>query len=432
MARTKQSPLEQQLSRAHRRLLTQSILNSVIIGWVAGLLLAAGWFLVQPFALDRPAGWLGWAITGGLLGLATVLGIFAGWMRAPGKLAAALSLDSKFGLKERVTTSVTLTAQQIETPVGQALLADATIRVKDLDVGSGFPVALSWTAGLVPLAAGALVLVAMFYAPLKSRATAAKEADRTEPPANAADIEKKIKQLTKKKEHEKLPGDRTKSEELARLENELEKIANKPHGTKEEVRERIKEMTALEDVMKQREKQMADRTRSLKQQLQRLDRLAEQNSEGPAKDLQKALSEGKFDKAREELDRLTKKLQKNQLTAGEKEQLKKQLDGLQKKLERLAQLKDKEEQLKKANLDPETLKREQDQLKKEKEKLKPLDDLAKQLGMCQKALKEGNMNDAIDQLSKAGEKVKSMEMQEDDLQDLKEQLSRLHDAKDSC
>jgi hypothetical protein len=432
MAKAKLSPLQRQLGRVHRRLLVQSILNWVIWCWVAGILLAAVWFLVQPLVLDTPLVWLRGTVSGGLLVFATLLGGALGILRGPTRLAAALSMDSKFGLKERVTTSLTLTSSQETSPAGQALLADAAERIKDLDVRSRFPIGLTWSAGLVPVCACILALIAVLYNPVKSRATAAKGNEITETPTNPADIEQKMKDLAKKKERQKEPTGKMKPEELAKLESELEKIANKPHETKEEIRERIKEMTALEELMKQREKEMADRTRSLKQQLQHLDRLAQKDDDGPAKDLRKALSEGKFDKAREELDRLQKKLLKNELTAQEKEQLKKQLENLQKKLERLAQQKDKENQLKQAKLDPETLKREMDQLKKENEKLKGLEELAKQLGQFTKAMKEGNMDAAQESLSKAGDKVKSMEMQEEDLQDLREQLTRLQDAKDSC
>jgi hypothetical protein len=417
----------------HRRLIAQSILNSMIWCWIAGTVVTAIWLLVEPFAVQSAPFWLRWTIGGGVLGLATLVGIIVGWMRSPSRLISALTLDSKFGLKERVTTSLTLSREQEVTPAGQALLADVAQRIKDLDVRSRFPINLSWIAGLVPVCAGILAFIAVFYNPVKSQATAASESARAETPTNPSEIQQKIKELRKKKDREKPPGERMKPEDLAKLEGELEKIANKPHDTKEEIRERIKEMTALEEMMKQREKELAGKNQSLKHQLQQLDRLSQQkDSDGPAKDLQKALSEGKFDKAREELERLQKKLAKNEMNALEKEKLKKQLEDLQKKLERVAKLKDKEEQLKQAKLDPETLKRELDQLKKDSQKLKDLQDLAEKLGQIQKSLKEGNMEGAMDSLSKAADKLKSMEGQDEDLQDLREQLTALQDAKDSC
>src|SRR5262245_24439097 len=162
MARPKLTPLQRQVTRAQRRLAAQSILNSLTWCWVAGILGLAVWFLVQPLVLDQPPGWIRWGVAGSLLGIFTIVGIARGWLRAPTRLAAALSLDSKFGLKERVTTSLTLTREQEATAAGQALLADVADRIKDLDVRSRFPVSLSWSAGLVPLCAGIFAFIVVF------------------------------------------------------------------------------------------------------------------------------------------------------------------------------------------------------------------------------------------------------------------------------
>jgi DNA repair ATPase RecN len=78
------------------------------------------------------------------------------------------------------------------------------------------------------------------------------------------------------------------------------------------------------------------------------------------------------------------------------------------------------------------LKRELDQLKKENQKLGGLQDLANKLGQVQKSLKEGDMEGAEKGLGQAADKLKGMEGNEEDLQDLRDQLARLQDAKDSC
>jgi uncharacterized coiled-coil DUF342 family protein len=432
MAKAKPSPLVRQLGQVRRRLFLRTLLNCLAGCWTGATLLAVGWFLAQPLALEQPPDWLRWAVAGGLLAAATVLATVLAVLRAPSRLVSALSLDAEFGLKERVTTSLTLAPGQEASPAGQALLEDVNRRVKDLDVGSRFPVRMSWTAALVPLSAAVLALVAVFYEPPRSQANLNQRPEREQAPPNAADIERKMNEL-KKKVPEKPAQAKLKSEEIERLEAELEKIANKPRDNKEQIRERVKEMTALEEAMKKREQEMADKVRGLQQQLKQLDRMTQQKEgEGPAKDLQKALAEGKLDKAREEIERLNKRIQNNELNAKEKEQLKKQLENLKNNLERLAQQKDKEQQLRQANLDPETLQRELDRLKKDGEKLKGLQELAKQLGQCQKSLKEGDMEGLSQGLGKAGDKMKDMNLDEQDLQDLRDQLTRLQDAKDSC
>jgi len=432
MANATLSPLYKQLARVHRRLLLQSLVNSLIWFWAGAILLAAAWFLLQPLMLEQPPVWLRWVVAGGALGLATVVAVVVGALRAPSRLAAALSLDSEFGLKERVTTSLTLTPELEGTPAGQALLADVNQQINGLDVGSRFPVKLSWSAALVPTCAAMLALIALFYQPARNQATAGMRTDIKDPPPNLADIEQKMKDLGKKP-REKPKIETLKTEDLQKLEAELEKIANKPRDTKEEIRERVKEMTALEDQMKNMERELADKSRSLHEKMKQLDRLTQkEQQEGPAKELQKALAEGKFDKAREELERISKRIKNNEMTAKEKEQLQKQLEEMQKKLERLAQQKDKEEELRKKNLDPETLQRELAEMKKENQKLKDLQEMAKQMAKVKDALKKGDNQMAMDELSKAADKMKEMEGNDQDLDDLREQLKRLQDAKDSC
>src|SRR5262249_13360458 len=149
----KLSPLQRQVVRVHRRLFLQAFLNGLAWCWAGAILLSVVWFLLQPLLIDAPPVWLRWAVAGSAVGLATVLAVVLSVLRGPSRLTAALSLDSEFGLKERVTTSLTLAPGQEATPAGQALLQDATQRVSNLDVGSRFPVRMSWSAALVPVCA---------------------------------------------------------------------------------------------------------------------------------------------------------------------------------------------------------------------------------------------------------------------------------------
>src|SRR5262249_44614410 len=144
--------------------------NAVAWCWAGAILLSAGWFLLQPYVVEAPPDWLRWTVAAGLVAVATVVGVVLGLVRGPSRLMAALSLDSAFGLKERVTTSLTLAPEQETTPAGQALLADVNQRIHDLDVGSRFPIRLTWTAALVPACAAFLALVAVFYQPIKGQA----------------------------------------------------------------------------------------------------------------------------------------------------------------------------------------------------------------------------------------------------------------------
>src|SRR4051812_26001865 len=120
----------------------------------------------------------------------------------------------------------------------------------------------------------------------------------------------------------------------------------------------------------------------LQQQLTQKDKMMPNDvpQDGPAKEFSKALAEGDVDKAKQELDKLVKKMENNELSDQEKKDLAKQLDDLQKRMDRAAEQQAKQEQLKKlaqdGKLDPEALQRELDKLKKDNEKLTDLKKLA--------------------------------------------------------
>ena len=87
------------------------------------------------------------------------------WLRAPSSLAAALELDERFGLRERVTTLLTLTEEQAQSPAGQALLADVEQHVQSLQVRSRFPLQVAWQKLLFPAVAAVLAVLAVFFEP---------------------------------------------------------------------------------------------------------------------------------------------------------------------------------------------------------------------------------------------------------------------------
>jgi uncharacterized coiled-coil DUF342 family protein len=441
MASDPLAPLQRQIARVRRRLFIQGLVRLLVGCWAGALVLSALGFLVhgmvQPLFPDyAPEDWHRWAAAGGVVVAATLLAV--GWtlLRAPSKPQAALALDEQFKLKERVTTALLLTPEQRASPAGEALLADVQERLAGLDVGSRFPIRLSWSALLVPACAGLLALVS-FVPPLESQATAGSSDDKAKVAArDQKDIDQKINELRKKNRPADPTSDKSKSEKLKELEDKLDKIFNKERETKEQLRDRVREMSAVEKEMKDRARELGDKTVAVKQQLQQLNQMMQKDAkDGPAKDLQKALAQGKFDKAQEEIERLAKKLKDGELNEKDKEQLKRQLEDIQKKLSDLAQQKDKEEQLKQlereGKLDAETLKRELDQLKQDSQKLQDLQELAKMAGECQECLKKGDGKGASKSMQEMAKKMQSMGNQGGEMQELREQLQRLQEAKES-
>jgi hypothetical protein len=439
MASATPSPLHRQIARVSRRLFLQTLLDSLAWCWAGAFLLAAVWFLADPLVPgDRPEG-LRWWVAGGLAGLGAVLAVALAVLRAPSKLAAALSMDERFGLKERVTTSLTLPPDAAALPAAQALLEDVNDKVANLDIGSGFPVGLRWNAALVPVGGLLLAAVALFYDPTRTQATTPPADESAKAPANKAEIDQKMKEL-QKKAREKRETEKAKGTKADPLDDELQKVLNKKHDTNDEVRDRIKDLTALEEKIKNRQDSLAEKAQAVKDQLQQMNKAAGTDpKDGPAKELQKALQKGDFKKAEEEVERLVKKLQNNEMTQEEKEQLRKQLKDLKEKMERAADPSkedvDKLQELRKqGKIDEQQLKKALDDLKKKNEsKMSPedkkkMEDLADALAQCEQGMKEGDGNKASEGLKKAAAAMRKMD-DLDDLKDLDEQLEQIQDAK---
>ena len=124
------------------------------------------WILVQPLLWPLPPTasplWLRLAVAGGLVGVGTVLAVILALIRVPTRLTAALLLDEKFGLRERVTTSLTLTPQQ-RAAHGPGIVGQRQQRIAQIHVRTRIGFALPWTVSLVPASVILVVLAAWWY-----------------------------------------------------------------------------------------------------------------------------------------------------------------------------------------------------------------------------------------------------------------------------
>jgi len=448
MAWSTLSPLNSQVTRVWRRLFCQTILNTLVVGWLLALLLAAGWFLLQPLLIVEPWPNLRWSVTGGLAGLATVLGLLLAWRRAPSRVDCALALDERFRLKERATTGVMLSDEETKSPVGLALLDDVNQRVMPLRVGDRFPIRLPWTASLLPAMGLLLAMLALFYNPRFGQAQDDEKKTANIDQAVVDDVMEKVKQLEKKARAK--AGERKKAPDLDQLKENIDLLSKAPPDKREEAaKDVIKQMTDLEAQMQKRDKELAQRADALREQMRQVARLSKKDDQkGPADQLKRALDQGNLKKAREEAEQLKEalqaedaadklrkeledpnlskeerekkekeleKLEKKKLSREQKEQLAKQFKDLQAKLERLSRNKEArkqelEEMAQRGELDPEQLERELEQLQQDQEKFDPelqkkLAEVADKLRLCQKCLAEGKDGEAAKLLDEIVDKL---------------------------
>jgi hypothetical protein len=446
MAHTTQSHLRRQLGRVSRRLFAQDLVDALIWCSAGALVVSVLWFLAQPYLLENPPTWLRWAVAGGVLAVALAIAVTKSVLRRTTDLAAALSLDERFGLRERVTTALSLSPAQADSPAGQALLADVDQRIAALDVRSRFPLSIRKSIALVPVAGILLALVALFYEPTINRATAQDGSDPNDPLPNAVDVDRKMKLLEKKPLAERKKSEEPQTEKIKQIEDELDKLTIKPRETRKEVQDRVKDVAELEDKIEKLQKEKAEQEQARKERLKQMDRLSKKpKQEGPGKDLDQAVKDGDLDKAKEEADRLAKKLKEQDLSDKEKEDLTRQLKDLEDDLQRLTrQDKEEEERLEKQleeekekkkkgeESKAEELQRELDELKKNEEKLKgsqdDLKEAAEELGKCQQCMKEGKDGEAAEHLKKAGQKMEKAEGKKEG-QQMAQKLEQLRAAK---
>ncbi len=435
MARPGQSPLDYQVTRVWRRLFCQTLLNALIVCWLPALLLSAAWMLLQPWlnvlsgqvpAVDP---FLRWAVAAHLAGLATLAALVLTWYRSPSRVESALALDERFRLKERATTGLLLSDEEVRSPAGQALLDDVNQRVLPLRIGERFPVRLPWTASLLP-AAGLLLALTLLYHP---RPGQARDGDNKNPgsdPALAENAREDAQKAAEKRQSKQ--GERKKPTEIERLKDETNDLLSRPNRDRSEdgAKDRVKQATDLEAQLKKRDRDLARRDEALKAQMRQLARLSKNQEQGPGDKLNRALDRGDYKRAsaeaerlrqqleaeeqaeqirkkledenlskeeREKLEKQLEKLKSKKLTPKQKEQLANQLKTLQAKLDMLSKKLTREQKDQLANqlhLDPEELERQLEQLQQDTEKfdpdlLKKLAEVADKLRECQKCLARG-------------------------------------------
>ena len=425
--------VEKQVDRVRRRLFIQVILQSALPCWAIGLLVATLWFLARPFAFagfDDAGRWL---VPVGVLGVSTCAGIVLAWLRRPSRVMSSLALDERFNLKERVTTLLTLSDQQLETPAGQALLRDVAAHLANLKVSAAFPLRLSLKQALMPVGALALAALACVLDPILGDLRFSPRVHADAPRQREIDTEQIQQRLDEiKKAVAQRREEQPKSLALKDLEIEFDKLINKPFDGKSEdkVRERINEFRKLEDKLKERMdgfKEKREKIDAFKKHLQELglDKNKLQK-DGPAKDFEEALMNGNLNKARAALEKLIKDMKNDKLTKEQEKQLAEQFKELHEKLQKLLENDEKfREQIRKQLADG---KIDAEQFRREMERLQDLQDLADVIGDARDALEMEGAREAGEQLDKLKSHFEQIELTEQEIRELIRDQDEIQEA----
>jgi len=417
----------------------------------AGVLTALVWAITPTFWPDAPANFHSGSAAI-LWPLGALLGLAWGYRRRPDWTTAALELDRRFGLQERCTTALGLTPADRESPAGRAVLADAQAHASQLRLAEQFPLQPRKSWACLPASLGLMALAFWFPWPVAQQllaGTSPTDTPTDTTKATETDNSQKLIPFTQRNKPPELANRTDKSQELKDLEASINELMRQydtdpKREDPEKLREKIAEMTALEQKVQQFNQEKRDRLEKLEKQLESLDRLNQDKDfeDGPAKKLNDALQKGDLEKAKEELDQLKKKVKQQELNPQEQEQLKRQVEKMREQLQRQDQnqkrqdkLKEMIEQAKKEGRqqDAESLERELKQLQQECQECKEASQkLSEALKQAKEALDKGDMEEAAKALESAQKQLEQTESDLKDLEESEQNLQRLKDEKKSA
>lgn len=427
--------LRKQVTRARRRLIIEQFLGRLISCLLGGLSLAAIAIavprvtVIEGLSTNWDYGWLIAAFAGavGIAGIWTFLS-----NRSP--VDAAIEIDRRFDLRERVASSLSLTPEEQTSEAGRAVMNDALHAVGRIDVDEKFRLRVGRRA-LCPLVPAMVVFALVAFVDNR-------QASSSVDPAAAAKMEQQTKNALESF-RKKLEEQRKKLAEEKGLKAADDLFKQIEEGTREltqkEKLDPSKAHVKLNDLAKELEqkRQKLGGDSALKEQLQKMKDLGA----GPADKAAQAMKQGDWNNAAQEIEKLAKELREGKLDKAAQEQLAKQLQKMKERLEAaveahqqaMADLKKQiEEQKKAGNLAKAgELQQKLEQLQKQQPAMDRLQQLAQQMARAQQGLQNGNGRKAADAMAQMAQQVAQMQKDMEQMKALDAMMDQMELAKDA-
>lgn len=408
--------IRKQVDRARRRLWMELFLGRVIKCWFVALLIATAavaapkLVAIENLPTQWAAWWLGGAVVAGL-GVAFVWTL----VRGRSEFDAAVEIDRRFDLKERVASSLSLPAEAIATPAGRALVEDAERAVRRLEIDERFRVSFGRRAWLpiVP-AVIALAIVGLF-----DNQAAQSSVNNTAAVLSPKALENTTQTLRKKLAEiaKKTPKKGLKDAEalLLEMEKEIQKLASQKNVDKKQAM--IKFNNLAKQLAERREKLGGDN--ELKRQLAGMKDLGN----GPADKMAEAMKAGDWNKASDELQKLADQLKSGKLDEATSKKLAEQLQKMQDRLAESAARKEQaindlkkkiEEQKQAGNLaEAGELQQKLEKMQRQQKQANALQKLAQQMAQAQQSLEKGDQQAAAQSMAQMMQQMQEMQAEMD-------------------
>jgi septal ring factor EnvC (AmiA/AmiB activator) len=426
--------IDQQVRRAQVRLNTQSFLRTLTNCLVPALSLAVV-ALILPKLWSLPihfATW-GFAWIAGTSAIAVLASVIWTWRTRSTRLNAAVEIDRRYEIKERVSSAIQLNDEERSTPVGQALMSDSNNRAEKIDVRDKFGWGLSGRLFYSAIPAALLCLI--FFIPDAEPQEMANASQQNQLQLNQVKNSTKslLNKIQKKnKELEKQEGLEESQQFFKKIEQELKKMSSDGKGDAK------KALTDLNKIKKKIADRMA-KAGSANELKKSLEGMQGMNS-GPSEKMMKAMQEGEFERASEEVEKMLADMREGRLNDEQKKNLADQMEALTKALEQAAaeqemaerQLQDQIQQAQAAG-DPQKaaqLQKKLEELQAASAQLKDLDSLMQKASELKDALESGDPQAAEKAMEEMANAMKQMQGQSDQLKELSEMMDELNQSKD--
>lgn len=351
---------------------------------------------------------------------------------APSVESVATEVDIRFGLRERLSSSMTLHDEDRDSAFGLALVADAEKRADQLAVADRFslkPTKLGWLPiSIIPV----LAIVFLLVEPMsESNAASDIKTDAVETQqvqTVAAQLKKRIQQQRRKAEAEDL---KEAQQLFEKMESELDKITKRQNLNKKDA------MIAMNDL----KKELEERREQLgsPEQLRRAMSQMKGLESGPGEKVAKSIEKGEFSKAKEMVKDLASKMRDGELGEKEKEQLKKQIEQMKKAMEKaVAEHEKKKEELKQQieqarkdgrGQDAAKMQQQLNALQQKDSQMQQMSKMAEAMSKAQQAMQQGDGKQAADALEQMADQLGEMQQEMSELEDLQSALDQLSQSK---
>lgn len=383
----------QEIARKVRRVQSRMVVNRFLDAWALMLMLVAS-ALVAYVLADRLffIGLDPMIPFGAGLGLSLLGAGLLTWIYRPRFLSAAIRTDEQMGLKERVSSVLSIGA--FETEMEQALYADTVARLNKLALASAAPIELPRRARWVPVPVAAAILCLFLpnWDVLERKAAKAKEA------FTVAEVQKQAEQLKKTSQllKEKAKGEEMK--EVQQIASDMEKLTAEMKKGIPKKDDAMAKLSSIADQVKQRQDALSDKKAMANDMKNAMSKAAGEKSE-----MEKKLQEGKFGEVAKDLEQKMKDLQDGKMSEEAKQQLAKDLQQMADSMKDMPGLQSLQKAAENAG--------QQLQSQDPKQQQQAANDLA-------------NMKQQLSDLSKAQKESEALDQASSDLKQMQDQLSQ--------